>query len=498
MPTPHAQARHRSPAIRSAIPPAFLARMAGLLGTEYAAFAATFADPPRSGLRLNTLKVSSAEFARLASFALEPLPWPPAAYLIADETQPGKHPFHAAGLYYLQDPAAMAPAALLDPQPGERILDLSAAPGGKATHLASLLAGRGLLVANEVHSQRAWDLAENLERWGVTNAVILNETPQRLAATWPDFFDRVLVDAPCSGEGMLRKSEAARREWAPQLIEGCALRQAGILESAARLVRPGGVLAYATCTFAPEENEGTVARFLAGHPAFELQAPEHRPGFASGRPDWLSGTGAQPDLAVAVRLWPQHFPGEGQFVALLRRKDEREGAGEAAAGDGRRSRQGLRRGGSKSQPGAGQATEVPRVLRDQYLDFCRETLVEAELPGEQDLALAGTYLYRRPAGMPDPAGLRAIHPGWWLGSFKKDRFEPSHALALALTAPAARRSVDLDPEDEALHAYLRGEAIRQEGEDGWTLVTVAGYPLGWAKRVHGVLKSHYPRGLRRY
>ena len=193
--------------------------------------------------------------------------------------EPGKHPYHAAGLYYLQDPSAMAVAELLDPQPGERVLDLAAAPGGKATHIAAKMQGQGLLVANEIHPKRAWELAGNLERWGAINVAITNETPERLAERFEDFFDRVLVDAPCSGEGMLRKGEAARVEWAPELVHGCALRQTTILEQAARLVRPGGRLVYSTCTFNPEENEGTVARFLDTHPEFELIEPSRRPGF---------------------------------------------------------------------------------------------------------------------------------------------------------------------------------------------------------------------------
>ena len=232
----------------SEIPSAFLERMARLLRDEYPAFLASYDKLPSVGLRVNTLKIAPEVFRQIAPFKLAPLPWCAAGFTIAGEDkEPGKHPYHAAGLYYLQDPSAMAVAELLDPQPGERVLDLASAPGGKATHIAAKMQGQGLLVANEIHSKRAWELAGNLERWGAANVAITNETPERLAERFEDFFDRVLVDAPCSGEGMLRKSEAARVEWAPELVRGCALRQTAILDHAARLVRPGGRLAYSTC-----------------------------------------------------------------------------------------------------------------------------------------------------------------------------------------------------------------------------------------------------------
>ena len=309
------------------LPAAFLARMQALLGEEYGAFLATYEEAPRTGLRVNTLKLSPERLAGLLPFQMAPLAWPPGGFLVDNAAQPGKLPYHAAGLFYLQDPSAMVPAALLAPQPGDRVLDLSAAPGGKATHLAALLAGTGMLVANEIHPQRVWDLAENLERWGARNAVLLNESPERIAGAFPEFFDRVLVDAPCSGEGMLRRSEAARREWAPELVQGCATRQSTILDSAAQTVRPGGWLAYVTCTFAPEEDEGTLARFLGEHPDFALLQLPSQAGFAPGRPDWLPVELQRPDLARAVRLWPHRYPGEGHFVALLRRATEPDDRG---------------------------------------------------------------------------------------------------------------------------------------------------------------------------
>jgi NOL1/NOP2/fmu family ribosome biogenesis protein/precorrin-6B methylase 2 len=370
----------------------------------------------------------------------------------------------------------MAVAELLDPQPGERVLDLAAAPGGKATHIASLMRGQGLLIANEMHPKRAWDLAENLERWGARNAAITNEPPERLAERFPGHFDRVLLDAPCSGEGMFRKSEAARREWSPALVAGCAQRQSAILEHAAWLVRPGGRLVYSTCTFAPEEDEDVIARFLDGHDDFELTKPVLRPGFSPGRPEWLAepqSRGAAGNVALTIRLWPHTGPGEGHFVAVLQRRPAIEPA---------------------AQPRLWPPVRLPRPVEQAYRAFCAAYL--PGVPAAEHLALVGSYLYALPPELPDLSGLRFLHPGWWLGTIKKDRFEPSHALALGLKLEDAHRSVRLDAASPDLRAYLHGGGFRSPGDDSWLLVAVDGHPLGWGKRVNGTVKSHYPKGLR--
>ncbi len=462
------------------IPPRFLERMAAALGDEFAQFAAIYAAPPVHGLRVNTLKLTPPEFQAIAPFDLTPIPWSPAGFLIADESRPGKHPYHAAGLYYLQDPHAQAAAEILAPQPGERVLDLAAAPGGKTTHLASRMQGEGLLVANEIKTKRIGHLISNLERWGVRNAAITNETPERLAEFFGPFFDRVLVDAPCSGEGMFRKDRAAREDWSEEMIAGCALRQAAILHYAARLVRPGGWLCYSTCTFAPEEDETVVANFLAEHRDFELAQTEgrHLPQAFAGSPAML-------------RLWPHHSPGEGHFIALLRR---------SAHAPGRPA---------EAHPPAHFAGSLPRPVQTAWNAWCAQNLT-APLPVAP--VLWGSRLYALPEALPDLHGLRALHPGWWLGEVKKDRIEPSHALALALKASEARQVLALPFESPHLLQYLRCETFQSAGEDGWTLAALAAplsaalppaapaltpavFPLGWGKRVKGVLKNHYPRGL---
>jgi 16S rRNA C967 or C1407 C5-methylase (RsmB/RsmF family)/NOL1/NOP2/fmu family ribosome biogenesis protein len=460
-----------------AIPVPFLERMRSLLGDEFPAFLESYEQSPVQGLRANTLKISPAALTELLPFDLQPVTWSPETFILGGgldqgEARPGKHPYHAAGLYYLQDPSATAPVELLNPLPGERVLDISAAPGGKATHIAARLQGSGLLVANELINKRAWELAGNLERWGATNVAITSETPERLAGRWPEFFDAVLVDAPCSGEGMFRKGDAARREWSSALVEGCAVRQDAILEQVAGLVRPGGRLVYSTCTFSPDEDEGTVARFMETHPEFSLAEPPPLPGFDRGRPDWLPEPLQRPELARCVRLWPQRVPGEGHFAALLTKNGETQ-------------RSPVR------PPGI---PKLGRGVEEDYRNFVAETFLDPPVAGR--LVLEGAYLYALPEGLPDMTGLRYMHPGWWLGEVKKARFEPSHALALGVKAPAARRLVDFDVDNPGLLAYMRGETIQSTGDDGWALVAVNGFSLGWAKCVGGRLKSHYPKGLR--
>ena len=463
----------------ASLPPVFLSRMQSLLGDDFPAFLESYQSPAVSGLRLNTLKLSVEAWQSLSPYPLTPVPWCPSGFVIDQAgapldtgvPPPGKHPFHAAGLYYLQDPSAMAAAELLAPLPGERVLDLAAAPGGKTTHLAVLMQNQGLLVANEIHPQRAWDLAENLERCGVRNAAILNETPARLAEHFGAFFDRVLLDAPCSGEGMLRKSQAARQEWKPGLIQACALRQGDILASAARLVRPGGWLAYTTCTFSPQENEAVLDSFLTAHPEFSLQDIPLFAGFERARPDWLSPAANHP-LERAVRLWPHRLAGEGHFIAVLR-KDS-----------------------ALSAPRPKRSTAHPpgREALNLLHAFWQQTMTTPP-PGQ--LYQTGSYLYSLPSGLPDLQGTRQIHPGWWLGTLKTGRFEPAHALALGIESHHAQRTLSLRRDDPQLLDYLQGSSLPDPGEPGWLLITVEGYPVGWGKRSNAVIKNFYPRGLRR-
>lgn len=458
------------------IPTLFLERMSRLMGDEYPAFAESLNAAPKSGLRVNTLKLTPENFRQISPFILrDQVPWCPSAFVLDGEERPGLHPYHKAGLYYMQDPSAMSPAELLNPQPGERVLDLAAAPGGKTTHLAALMQGSGLLVANEIKDKRVGHLAQNVERWGAGNVVITNETPERLADHFGATFDRVLVDAPCSGEGMFRKDMGARLDWSPEMVAGCAVRQKNILQVAAKLVRPGGYLLYSTCTFAPEEDEAVINGLLRGltdlngQAQFDIVDLPQFPGFTRGRPEWVEDTPVAPGLAGAVRLFPHRLEGEGHFACLLQKKN-------ADVGESIRETRRVR---------------LSKEFWGLWREFCQDVL-SVDLT-EERLRVVGERLYFVPEICPDFTRLRVVHPGVWLGTFKKGRFEPAHPLALFLKAGDVKNTLDLPPDSREIAAYLHGESIASDAK-GWTLVTVSGFGIGWGKGVQGTLKNHYPRG----
>ena len=455
------------------LPSAFLQRMRCWLGEEFPAFAQSLEGPPLAGLRLNPAKASPEGLARW-DFLLEPLPWcPQEGFLLRAPAEAGQHPFHLAGCYYLQEPDATAVVPLLDPQPGDWVLDLCAAPGGKATHIASRLQGQGVLIANDLVPARARTLAANLARWGTRNAAVTAEHPDHLARHFGAAFDRVLVDAPCSGEGMFRKSPEARLAWSPAHVAGCAARQRAILEAAARLVRPGGRLVYSTCTFAPEENEGVVGAFLRQHPEFRLVPPPAFPGFSPGRPEWLEDPTLREMevLRQCVRLWPHRTAAEGHFIAILVREDDAE------------------------------APQVPPwpvspprgPARAAWEAFCCEALVR--FPSGQ-VHQGGRSLYLLPQGFPDLRGLRIVQAGLRLGDLARGGFRPAHALALALDPGDAREVLDLAPDDPRLATYLQGGTFQAEGGEGWLLACVARHPVGWARRKGGRVRSLLPPGWR--
>ena len=441
------------------VPEGFTARMKALLGEEYPLFAASFERPRNVGLRLNPLKTD--DFPALPQFSLRPVPWEKYGYYYDPASRPGLSAFHEAGLYYLQEPSAMAPAGLLDVRPGMRVLDLCAAPGGKSTQLAAALAGKGILIANEIHPQRAKILSRNLERCAAANAVVLNERPDRLAHRFPGWFDRILVDAPCSGEGMFRKEAAAVTDWSEQTVEMCAARQYEILCSAAQMLAPGGRLVYSTCTFAPQENEGVISRFLHAHPDFHTVKIENTH-FAPGRPDWVEDPA--PGLENTFRLWPHRLCGEGHFAAVLEKDD------------------------------GGERGEIPLQKPDrepkEFTEF-RKTLNAAVPDG--NVLLFGTALCRVPELTPMLDGLRVLRAGLELGVSTKGRFEPAHAWALWLKTAASM--ADFPADSPEIAAYLRGETVPGT-QKGWTLVCAGGLSLGWAKGSDGVLKNHFPKGLR--
>lgn len=428
------------------LPQAFLERMKDQLGEEYEDFLQSLERPRAVALRFNPLKGEIPDLL----FVGEPVPWEPAGHYYDPQTRPGLHVYHESGVYYLQEASAMAPVALLDPQPGERICDLCAAPGGKTTQIAGRMLGEGFLLCNEINPKRAKILSRNIERMAVPNALVTNEHPQRLAERFPGFFDRVLVDAPCSGEGMFRKEEAAVTDWSPETVEMCARRQGEILNSAAEMVRPGGRLVYSTCTFAPAEDEEAVAAFLKEHPEFTPE-PVEAPWFV-------------PVENGGYRMWPHKLLGEGHFATVLRK------AGDAC----------IDAPEAKGEP-----------LPKQWDSFARELGIL--LPEGKALSF-GQSLYWAPKQMPDISRLKVLRPGLELGQVKKDRFEPAHALALWLKT--CTNTVSFPPESQQIRDYLHGDVVPQSRK-GWCLVQAGAYSVGWAKGDGNVLKNHYPKGLRR-
>ena len=428
------------------LPEAFLQRMEAQLGSEYPAFLESLERPRAVALRFNPLKGERP----VLPFVGAPVPWEPEGFYYDPETRPGLHVYHEAGVYYLQEASAMAPVALLDPKPGERVCDLCAAPGGKTTQIAGRMLGRGFLVCNEINPKRAKILSRNIERMGVANALVTNEHPETLASRFPGFFDRVLVDAPCSGEGMFRKEEAAVTDWSQETVQMCARRQREILDSAARLVRPGGRLVYSTCTFAPEEDEETVAAFLESHPEFTPE-PVEAPWFVPGE-------------NASYRMWPHKLLGEGHFAAVLRKTPGESGEVPACPGE-----------------------KCPKA----WESFAKE--LDITLPEGKAVSF-GQSLYWAPTELPELNRLKVLRPGLELGTERKGRFEPAHALALWLKTCAVAES--FPPESPEMKAYLHGDVV-PSGKKGWCLVQAGGYTIGWGKGDGSVLKNHYPKGLRR-
>ena len=429
------------------LPEKFLERMQAQLGEEYPGFLESLERPRAVALRFNPLKGEQPEL----SFVLSQVPWESMGFYYDPQSRPGLHPYHEAGVYYLQEASAMSAVALLQPQPGEWVCDLCAAPGGKTTQIAGRMGGEGFLLCNEINPKRAKILSRNIERMGIANALVTNEHPEKLGKCFAGCFDRVLIDAPCSGEGMFRKEEAAVTDWSEETVEMCARRQREILHSGAAMVRPGGRLVYSTCTFAPQENEETIAVFLAEHPDFV--------------PEYVDAPWFTPSQHSSWRIWPHKVLGEGHFAAVLRKLGE----------------------GERESPKA----IVGQPLPKEWVDFSKELGIA---PPKGKAISFGQSLYWVPEDFPDLGGLKVERPGLELGTAKKGRFEPAHALALWLRDCRSKQNYTADSREIA--SYLHGD-VTPSAQRGWCLVTVDGYSLGWGKGDGTVLKNHYPKGLRR-
>lgn len=466
------------------LPLAFETRMKEMLGEEYPAFLAGYEKENHQSLRLNPLKIKESTEKALFQmktqieglFTVKQVPWEPKGFYYDHEDRPGKHPLHDAGVYYIQEASAMMPVRLLDPNPGDYVLDLCAAPGGKSTQIAGALQGKGLLVSNEIHPARAKILSENIERLGVANALVTNEDANKLLHYFPGFFDRILVDAPCSGEGMFRKNEEAVGEWSLENVELCAKRQREILDCAAAMLAPGGRLVYSTCTFAPAENEETIQWFLEHHPEFSFVEIPKKYYEMVNYPEGKDGM---------LRIYPHRTEGEGHFMAVLQKEGENP---EKKTDVSHFVEPAKKSKNKKKEPDGMQEFEA----------FCQDTLqvnLEELFPNREYITF-GEQLYLKPEGITTLMGLKVMRPGLHVGTMKKGRFEPSHALALALKPSQVKHFANLKSSEVLVHQYLNGQTFSMEGEKGWYVIGVDGYSLGWGKLAGGIMKNHYPKGLR--
>lgn len=457
------------------LPIEFEKKMKAFLGDEWDDFLYSYDNNRFQALRFNTLKVQSPEermriLKTLKISSDKKVSWANEAYYFDENVRPGKHPYHEMGLYYIQEPSAMSAAALLALKPGMRVLDLCAAPGGKSTQLATYLGDSGLLVSNEINTQRSRILSQNIERMGIKNAIVTNEDSFVLASHFPGFFNAIQVDAPCSGEGMFRKLPEAIEQWSMENVAICAERQKEILDNAAVMLKPGGTIVYSTCTFSKEENEDVIEYFLERHPDFTLEEME--------------------------RFWPHKVDGEGHFVAKLVRR----GCVDTDLKADRKTKKNKNSKNRKNETKPALTKENMKLL-SEFLDETISEDVAAWIKNSR-LVMFGEQLYRLPDMEVDIKGLKVQRAGLHIGEFKKQRFEPSHSLALALKLNDAKNLVKLTCDNPQTIGFFNGQSVMLSDEQaaeckkGWALVCVDGYPAGWGKVNGAQVKNHYPKGLR--
>ncbi len=455
------------------LPVAFEEKMKKLLGEEFPDYIKCYEEPRFYGLRVNTKKITVEKFREICPFDIRPIPWiENGFYYDGEKVQPAKHPYYFAGLYYLQEPSAMTPANRIPIEPGDKVLDVCAAPGGKATELGAKLRGEGVLIANDISNSRAKGLLKNIEVFGIGNVLVLSEEPGKIEDYFQGYFDKILIDAPCSGEGMFRKDKKMVKAWEEHGPEFFAKIQRGIVTQAARMLKPGGMILYSTCTFDPLENEGTIEYLLKEYPEFVIKDILPYEGFAQGIPEVTESKSE--DFRKTVRIWPHKMHGEGHFLALLQKGEPVE-----------EEQKKIKSKRAKKMP-----EELETFLRDVTWEIDANRL---EIHTER--------VYYMPENLPDVKGIRFLRTGLYLGDVKKNRFEPSQAFAMCLKKEEYRHTISLPVEDERVAKYLKGETIEVDDlvspkEKGWQLICVEEYPLGWGKLAGGTLKNKYLPGWR--
>ena len=450
--------------------------MKELLQDEYDKYLQCYDEPRYYGLRVNTNKISVEDFLKIAPWPLTPVPWiPNGFYYDGDKIQPSKHPYYFAGLYYLQEPSAMTPASRIPVEPGERVLDVCAAPGGKATELGAKLKGEGVLIANDISNSRARGLLKNLELFGIGNMMVISEEPGKLVEYFPEYFDKILIDAPCSGEGMFRKDKKMVKAWEEHGPEFFSKLQRSIITQAAAMLKPGGMILYSTCTFDPLENEKTVEYLLETCPEFKICEMEGYEGFCEGIPKYVEDHSEE--YRKTVRIFPHKMQGEGHYLALLKKGDDNA--------ERKNEKPAKSKGGAKKLP-----EELEQFLKELTWDVDKSRLDIRE-----------ERVYYMPENLPMLKGVRFLRSGLLLGEVKKNRFEPSQALAMCLKKEEYPHILDLPVSDDRVIKYLKGETLDVEDitsrkEKGWYLVCVDGYPLGFGKLANQTLKNKYLPGWR--
>lgn len=458
------------------LPEKFENKMKELLQDEYDNYLQCYDEPRYYGLRVNTNKISVEDFLKIAPWSLTPVPWiPNGFYYDGDKIQPSKHPYYFAGLYYLQEPSAMTPASRIPVEPGERVLDVCAAPGGKATELGAKLKGEGVLIANDISNSRARGLLKNLELFGIGNMMVISEEPGKLVEYFPEYFDKILIDAPCSGEGMFRKDKKMVKAWEEHGPEFFSKLQRSIITQAAAMLKPGGMILYSTCTFDPLENEKTVEYLLETCPEFKICEMEGYEGFCEGIPKYVENHSEE--YRKTVRIFPHKMQGEGHYLALVKKGDDNV--------EGKNEKPAKPKEGVKKLP-----EELEQFLKELSWDIDKSRLDIRE-----------ERVYYMPENLPMLKGVRFLRSGLLLGEVKKNRFEPSQALAMCLKKEEYPRILDLPVSDDRVIKYLKGETLDVEDitsrkEKGWYLVCVNGYPLGFGKLANQTLKNKYLPGWR--
>lgn len=463
------------------LPEQYLKNMREMLGDDFEAYLDSFNESRLYGLRVNTLKISVEDFLKISPFKLEPIPWIENGFYFSEEDKPAKHPYYFAGLYYIQEPSAMTPANVLPIEKGDIVFDMCAAPGGKSTELGAKLEATGLLVTNDISNSRAKALLKNVEVFGIPNVYVLSEDPKTIAPRFKNFFDKILIDAPCSGEGMFRKDNKLIKSWektGPEFYSGI---QREIILLGADMLKPGGKMLYSTCTFSRIEDEETVRWLLENRSDMRLTDIKPYEGFSEGYV--YDDETAKMHMEKTVRIFPHKMAGEGHFVALFEKESDEDSS--VFKGDGIEHRQ--------------PQNKIPDELSD-FIDRLNRQTLDFKVESK-NISVRDNYVYLCSPLMPELKGLRTMRTGLLLGELKKNRFEPSQALAMALKSCDYPDVISLPENDERVVKYLKGETLdlpefENKTSDGWNLFCVDGYPLGWGKFKNGTLKNKYLAGWR--